>query len=161
MKYSEWRRQLIEGINVKHREGYECGYKIYSDYSQDKLNGVSGVKYNPGDFSYRLFDDLILTPELKEILNAYYCINADHCILDVSKPIVFKNEFFDEMLVLIGINVLNGMQDVLLNTLDCSSDFISFVGLGDMDDKTIISLMKRATPLSKLIEIFGDEILTK
>lgn len=115
------------------------------------------VKYNPGDFHYRFFDNLIYNFELKEILNAYYCISNEHPILDVTKPIAFKNNIFDNGLSLIGINILNRMQDVV-NTLDCTLNFIAFVSLGDMDNKTIVSLMKRTVPLNTLITIFGDEI---
>lgn len=234
MEYSEWRRQLIEGVRDKYGEGYKIYYpdktieevdcilkesiyivdeerfeellledckkkiiefsmtgnnkdiyalvlevdsdvgqigisinsiaeyenrvaKIYSNYSQDELNGICGVKYNPGDFYYRFFDNLIYNSELKEILNAYYCISNEHPILDVTKPIAFKSNFFDNALALIGIKILNRMQDVV-NTLDCTFNFIAFVSLGDMDNKTIVSLMKRTVPLNKLIAIFGDEI---
>lgn len=234
MEYSEWRRQLIEGVRGKYGEGYKIYYpdktieevdcildekiyivdekileemlfedckkkiiefsstednkdvyalvlevdsdvgqigisinsiveyenrvaKTYSNYSQDELNGICGVKYNPGDFHYRFFDNLIYNFELKEILNAYYCISNEHPILDVTKPIAFKSNIFDNGLSLIGINILNRMQDVV-RTLDCTLNFIAFVSLGDMDNKTIVSLMKRTVPLSTLITIFGDEI---
>ncbi|MDS0527571.1 DUF4303 domain-containing protein [Clostridium sp. SHJSY1] len=146
------------GISINSIAAYENRVaNTYSNYSQDRLNGISGVKYNAGDFCYRFFDDLIYNSELKEILNAYYCIRAEHPILDVTKPIALKNNIFDNGLSLIGINILNRMQDVV-NALDCTLNFIAFVSLGDMDNKTIVSLMKRTAPLSTLITIFGDEI---
>lgn len=89
------------GISINTNEALENTIKQhYSNYSMDSILGLSGLKYNPGDFSYRFFEKF-LSNESNEILNAYYCINNEHFISETSKPIAFKSDFFNHALLLI------------------------------------------------------------
>ena len=78
-------------------------------------------------------------------------------LLEFTNNFSIKNNIFDCGLDLIGINIVNRLQNAL-NTLNRTSNFISFVSIDDIDDRTKIALMKRTVPLDTLITIFGYEI---
>ncbi|MBU3092843.1 DUF4303 domain-containing protein [Clostridium sp. CF011] len=112
------------GISINTNEALEISVKEDSNYKQVQTLGLDGLRYNPADFSYRFFEE-ILSKESKEILDAYYCINNEHHILDISKAIAFKSDFFDNALLLIGINLVNRLKPVF-QYLNKTLDFIAY-----------------------------------
>lgn len=144
------------GISINSISGFENSIaKKYLHYSKEELYSIWGVKYNPGDFSFRFFDNLICNPQLKEILDAYYCISNEHPIQKVSKTIAFRSSFFDNALALIGINIIKRLE-ATFKKLNVTYNFIAYVSLGDMDTETIIALMKKTISIDRLKKIFPE-----
>jgi len=142
------------GISINTNEALENTIKQhYSNYSMDRILGLSGLKYNPGDFSYRFFEGF-LSNESNEILNAYYCINNEHFISEISKPIAFKSDFFDHALLLIGINIVNRLKSTF-QCLNKTSDLIAYPCI-NMDDEILLSLIKKTNSLETINKAFPE-----
>ena len=143
------------GISINTNEALENTIKQhYPNYSMERILGLSGLKYNPGDFSYRFFEEF-LSNESNEILNAYYCINNEHFISEISKPIAFKSDFFDHALLLIGINIVNRLKSTF-QCLNKTSDFIAYPCINDIDTDTLLSLIKKTNSLETINKVFPE-----
>jgi len=143
------------GISINTNEALENTIKQhYPNYSMERILGLSGLKYNPGDFSYRFFEEF-LSNESNEILNAYYCINNEHFISEISKSIAFKSDFFDHALLLIGINVVNRLKSTF-KCLNKTSDFIAYPCINDIDTDTLLSLIKKTNSLETINKVFPE-----
>lgn len=127
----------------------------YSEYSEEQLTGLHGVRYNEGDFGHRFYGKEFLSLPLKEVMNAYYAISADHPITEVSRDIAFENSFFKEQMILCGVNVLKRLE-APLKALDVTDDFIVFVSLHDVDGEVIKTLMRQTNSLETLKRVFPE-----
>lgn len=119
----------------------------YSNYSAADLSSVYGVRYNEGDFPFRYFGQDFVVPELQEIMDAYYAINTSQCFFDVKKKIAFPKSFFESQLISVALNVVARLKEKQL-PLNTTEDFMFYVSLHDVDEETIVRLMKKTVPTS-------------
>ncbi|PDY46754.1 hypothetical protein [Bacillus pseudomycoides] len=143
------------GISINTEHAYrKIVDKWYSDESEEELNSLYGVRYHDSSFPFTFFNELI-TPQLEEITNAYYCINTEHPILDVERKIAFHKSFFEEQLVLIGINVMNRLKNTF-SLLDTTEDFFAYVTLHDVGAEVYELLIKKTVPYSLFNKLFTE-----
>ncbi|MEH6850325.1 MULTISPECIES: hypothetical protein [Bacillus] len=129
--------------------------KWYPDESEEELNNLYGVRYHDSAFPFTFFSELI-TPQLEEITNAYYCINTEHPILDVQRKIAFRKSFFEEHLILIGINVMNRLKNIF-SLLDTTEDFFAYVTLHDVNAELSELLIKKTVPNLLFEQLFSKK----
>jgi hypothetical protein len=134
------------GLSFNTEDSYrKLVYERYQNYGENDLTSIYGVRYNEGDFAFRYFADELDSTELHEVMAAYYSIKMDHPINDVNKPIAFHKSFFESQLIQIGLNVVNRLKDMDLS-LNTTEDFIFYVSLHDVDEETIVKLMRKTVP---------------
>lgn len=144
------------GISINTESEYTKRIKeCYSDYSKEELSGIHDVKYNEGDFNYRYFNDDFVGSELKMIMDAYYCISAEHPIIDVSKKIGFSKSFFEGELIQIGIRVVKRLRETM-SLLNKTVNFIAFVSLHEIDGENKIRLMKCTIDSNTFNQLFPE-----
>lgn len=144
------------GISINTESEYrKIIDKWYPDESEEELNSLYGVRYHDSAFPFTFFSELI-TPQLEEITNAYYCINTEHSILDVQRKIAFHKSFFEEHLILIGINVVNRLKNIF-SLLDTTEDFFAYVTLHDVNAELSELLIKKTVPNVLFDQLFSQK----
>lgn len=144
----------VNGVSINAENSYRKTVNdTYANYSDEELKEIYGVRYNEGDSTFRYYNEDFVGQDLKEIMGAYYCINQEHPIIDVSKDIAFEKSMFEAKLIQIGINVVLRLKEkfTLLNRIE---DFIAYVSLHDIGEDTTVLLMKQTISLEIFYKLF-------
>ncbi|WP_105620079.1 DUF4303 domain-containing protein [Vallitalea okinawensis] len=124
--------------------------EVYPTYTEERINGVSGLKYNTGDFSLTYPADN-MSENLKVLSNTYYdvLVNADYSRYE-KQIFQYKCKFLETM-----VSVLDGISGAFskLNTTD---DFIYYVIQHDVSEEDILSLMRRTNSCNRINSIFPE-----
>jgi len=135
-------------ICLNTEEGFDESVKNnYSDYSEKKLKGLSGVKYSPGDFSFLDFGE-----GLKEYDD--WCINfekyTDSLIDDDSKYVKALEKLSDVL-----VDVLDDLSESF-KSLDQTKDFIAIHFFHDVIAETTEALIRKSVPSDLFDTVFPE-----
>ncbi|WP_113632976.1 DUF4303 domain-containing protein [Pectobacterium peruviense] len=119
------------------------------------IDGVSGIKYNPGDFSYHL-DELDLEDDrssqvLSEIMDQLGALYDE-------KGAEFYQQYYQSVVEKEIVSCAAGVIMRAQTTLEQfaqHADFIAFVTLHDADDEHLLGIMRRTVDDVLLTKIFG------
>ncbi|MEQ9917205.1 DUF4303 domain-containing protein [Pectobacterium aroidearum] len=124
-------------------------------YSALDIDGVSGIKYNPGDFSYHL-DELDLEDDgssqvLSEIMDQLGALYDE-------KGAEFYQQYYQSVVEKEIVSCAAGVIMRAQTTLEQfaqHADFIAFVTLHDADDEHLLGIMRQTVDDELLTKIFG------
>jgi len=146
----------VNGASINTESSYKTRVnEVYSDCLEEELKEIWGERYNEGDFTFRYYSEDFVGPKLKEIMDAYYCINQEHPILDVSMDIAFESNLFEERLIQVGINVVRRLSDKF-KVLNRTDDFIAYVSLHDVGADIIGLLMQQTVSIKTFEKLFPN-----
>lgn len=109
---------------------------VYQNYSEYEIGGLSGLKYNPGDFCIRYTPDNFSNC-LSHLLSEYYSSVVDADIKFSKEFAGYRNRFVSTL-----VSVVNRLKTHFVE-LDITEYFIAYVTLHDKGNETILSLMKQ------------------
>jgi hypothetical protein len=105
-----------------------------------------GIKYNTGDFTFHLDKFQNFYGTLSE-LNSIFLAHSEICGQLVEEDRFLDQDEQNEKLITQAVWVINQLD---FESIDCTSDFISFVTLHDADDNTLLNLLKRTVSSSTI-----------
>ncbi len=122
--------------------------KTYSNYPEERLNGIEGVRYNSGDFSIR-FENLgsKISKLTQDFYDATINVNDDR----------YDNEIqgYIATFELILVRVINKLAPSI-SKMDCTEDFISYISLHDFDYEKKLHYMRQSISEEKLNNVFPE-----
>lgn len=139
----------ICNICINTLDGFkEVLSKYYKDYSNEDLYGITGVKYNTGDFIFRI---KLENQELRKMFNDYarFIQSLD---IDLEKDLKVYNIQY-ELLLSSAVSVVNNLSNDLYS-LNQTDDFITFVTTYDITEEEQENLYRLTVPENKIELLF-------
>ncbi|KAA8998932.1 DUF4303 domain-containing protein [Affinibrenneria salicis] len=124
-------------------------------HSELDIDGVSGIKYNSGDFSYHLDE---LDPDDDGVDQALSEIMAQLGALYDEKGAEFYQQYYQSVVEKEIVSCAAGAilrAQTALSQFDQCADFIAFVTLHDADDEHLLGIMRQTVDDAVLADIFG------